>query len=526
MNQVFHSSAQNFDMHLTSLDLAHSDVESSERCRLLSSLFRSPPGSINQRNLPEFSSKLQELIPESFDGEIWSKLQLLFHPGNNSPLYELTELASYFLSNNTLNEERTDKFLQWAIEKRPKELFKSLFAIKTPTVDAFSEKILESVARTGNASILQLLIDCGLDVRFIAGIRGGRYLQLSIYHSRVDVAHLLLDNGADVNPPLGEDPYNYPPLHQATLEGYDEITSRLLEAGAKVDTKVDNCTPLTCAVTAGHIDIVRQLLQAGADVDTGDIDGCEIIAWAYMYQRSIYRMISPKSRKAKTSLTISGILSAANRGKQVLSQYLDGYKSENIKSGKKELEEALWYAIAEKQSSAVISVLLEFEVDPNTETVNSYQSPLHLAAMNYDINLAERLLNAGARIDSPGVLEAVAYSENGFDTLNFLIEQGADVLASGGNALRRAISGDNLGGIKLLMSSGVNINDASLCANGYTYLATAARSAKTKTVKYLVDNGAIVNPPERHRWNYSSSGRGCSGKSRSGEIPLGYGFRC
>jgi ankyrin repeat protein len=495
MNQVFHSSTQNFDMHLTSLDLTHSDVELNERCRLLSSLLPSPPGSINQRILPEFSSKLQELIPESFDGEIWSKLQLLFHPSNNSPLYELTELVSYFLSNNTLNEERTDKFLEWAIEKRPKELFKSLFAIRTPTVDAFSEKILESVARTGNASILQLLIDCGLDVRYLAGIRGGRYLQLSLYHRIVDVAHLLLDNGADVNPPLGESPYNYPPLHLAAIEGYDEIASRLLQADAKVDTKVYDRTPLTYAVMDGDIDIVRQLLQAGADVDTGDIDGCELLAWAYMHQRSIYRMISPKSQKAKTSMTISGILSAANRGKQVLSQYLDRYRSENIKSGKEELEEALWYAIYEEQSYAVISVLLEFGVDPNTETFNTSRPPLLLAAGKYDIDLIERLLSAGARIDTPGVLEAVAYLTDGFDILNFLIEQGADVLASGGNALRRAISGDNLGGIKLLMSSGVNINDASLCADGYTYLAEAARSAETKTVKYLIDNGAVVNTP-------------------------------
>jgi ankyrin repeat protein len=495
MNQVFHSSTQNFDLHLTSLDLAHGDVQLNERCRLLSILSRSPPSSINQKFLPEFSSKLQELIPESFDGEIWSKLQLLFHPSNNSPLHELTELASYFLSNNTLNEKRTDEFLEWAIGKRPKELFRSLFAIKTPTVDAFSERILESIARTGKASILQLLIDCGLDVRYLAGIRGGRYLQLSLYHSSVDVAHLLLDNGADVNPPLGESPYDYPPLHHATSEGYHEIISRLLEADARVDAKVDNCTALSYAVLDGNVDIVRQLLQAGADVDTGDHDGCETLDWAYLHQPSIYRIISPISRKAKTSLTIHGILSAANRGKQVLSQYLDGHRGKNIRSAQMELETALLYAITEKQSSAVISVLLEFGVDPNTETVNTSYPPLRRAATNYDINLAERLLNAGARIDSPGVLEAVAYSENGFDTLNFLIEQGADVLAFGGNALRNAISGNNLGGIKLLMSSGVNINDASLCADGYTYLARAARYTEIKTVKYLVDNGAIANAP-------------------------------
>ncbi|PMD31386.1 ankyrin, partial [Hyaloscypha variabilis F] len=492
MNQVFHSSTLNSDMHLTFLDLAHGNVELNEKCRLLSTLFRSPPGSINQKILPEFSSKLQELIPESFDGEIRSKLQQLFHPSNNSPLHELTEFASYFLSNNTLNEKRTDEFLEWAIEKRPKELFKSLFAIETPTVDAFSERILESVARSGNASILQLFIECGLDVRYLTGISGGRYLQLSLYNGSVDVAHLLLDNGADVNPPLGENPHNSPPLLLATMKDYDEITSRLLEADAEVNTMVNGCTALSYAILGGSVDLVGQLLQAGADVDIGEIGVCGNLDWAYLHKRSIYHIILPMSRKAKTSLTISGILSAANRGKQVLSEYLDRHKAQNTK---RILEMSLCTAIAEKQSTATISVLLEFGVDPNTETVNTYEPPLHLAVMNYNIDLAECLLNAGARIDAPGILEAAAWSEDGFDTMNFLIEQGADVLASGGNALREAIWGNNLGGIKLLMDSGVKINDASLCEDGYTYLAKAASWAEIKTAKYLVDNGAIINAP-------------------------------
>jgi ankyrin repeat protein len=495
MNQGFYSPTLNFDMHLTSLDLAHGDVELNERCRLLSILFLSPPGSINQEILPEFSSKLQELIPESFNGEIQSKLQQLFHPSNNSPLHELTEFASYFLSNNTLNEQRTDEFLEWAIEKRPKELFRSLFSIKTPTVDAFSERILESVARTGNASILQLLIDWGLDVQYLAGISGGRYLQLSLYHGSEDVAHLLLDNGAEVNPPLGESPYNYPPLHQAIMEGKDEITSRLLEADAKVDITVDEYTALSHAIVDGSADIVRQLLRAGADIDTGKIEGCNNLDWAYLHGRSIYHIISPMSRRAKTSLTISGILRAAERGKQVLSHYLDGHGGKSTKGVQRELENSLWTAIAEESSSAAISVLLEFGVDPNTEKVNTSQPPLLLAAMNHNIDLVERLLNAGARIDIPGILEEVAWSEDGFDTMNFLIGKGADVVASGGSALRRAIHRNNLGGIKLLMSSGVKINDASLCEDGYTYLAKAARWAGIKTVKYLVDNGAIVNAP-------------------------------
>jgi ankyrin repeat protein len=153
----------------------------------------------------------------------------------------------------------------------------------------------------------------------------------------------------------------------AALRGYGEITSRLLKADAEVGTKVDNETALSHAIRDGSADIVRQLLQAGADVDTGEIDECESLDWAYLHKRSIYHIILPMSRKAKTSLTISGILSAANGGKQVLSQYLDGHKAKNTKRAERKLEMSLWTAIFEEQSIATIPVLLEFGVDPNTK---------------------------------------------------------------------------------------------------------------------------------------------------------------
>lgn len=396
-----------------------------------------------------------------------------------------------------LNNEKTVEFLEWAIEKRPQQFFRSFFAIKTLTVDAFSEKILESAARTGNAKILRFFIDCGLEGRYFTGLGGGRYLQLSLSSTtRTDVSHLLLDNGADANPPLCEGMYEYPPLHMAAIEGHVEIIIRLLEAGAKVDTKVGDDTALSYAVPGGNADMVRLLLQAGADVDDGKIDDFGILDWAYLHKKSTYRMLLPTSRKAKITLTISGILSAAERGKQALSQYLDGKSGETLERRKMVLEKSLYFAICEEQSPDAISVLLEFRVDPNTETVGESQTPLQIAAGNYDIDLAECLLNAGARIE-PNVLAAAAWSEDGFDTLNFFIEQGADAVAFGGEALQRAVCGNNLGGIKLLLSSGANIKNSGFHKDGYTLLATAARYAEIKTVKYLLDNGAMVNAPPR-----------------------------
>ncbi|KAH8588572.1 ankyrin repeat-containing domain protein [Bisporella sp. PMI_857] len=477
MSQAFHSSTPSLDMNLTSLDLVHGGADSDKRYKFLSSLFRSPPGSFGKNVLPKFASKLQELIPESFDGEICSKLQLLFQPSNNYPLPQLTEFALYFLSNNIFNDKQTDEFLEWVTENRPKELLRSLFAIKTPTVDAFSEGILESTARTGNASTLQLLIDCGLDIRYLVGTDGAGYLKSSLLNGSIDVAHLLLDNEADVNAPFGKGLGDEPPLHLAILGRHNEMTSRLLEAGARVNTKVDNMTALSTAVLFGEADIVWQLLQAGADVDDGEIDGYETLDWAYFNEKGIYRMMLPMSRKVKTSLTMSGILSAAERGKQALSWYFDGERGENLNHPRRELESALRDAVAMEPNSSAISVLLKFGVDPNTETLDTSDCPLVWAAYHSNIDLVQRLLNAGARIDSSDALCQAAS------------------LGGGGNALRSAVEGDSLGNIKLLLSSGVDINDPGSYSDDYTLLARAARFAKIKTVEYLVDNGAMVNTP-------------------------------
>ncbi|KAE8444279.1 hypothetical protein EG329_000686 [Mollisiaceae sp. DMI_Dod_QoI] len=398
-----------------------------------------------------------------------------------------------------LDEKQTRDFLEWARKERPKELLRLLFAAKTATVDAFAERILESIAKTGDASMLRFLIECGLDVHHLAGLSGGKYLQVSLLSDWFDVAHLLLDYGADVNPPLGGFPYEYPPIYSAILAEEIELSIRLLEAGANVETKyVEDSTALSLAVMVGNTNLVCQLLQVGADVDSGEIWNYKTLDFAYLHRKNIYQLMLPRSRTGKTSLTMSGILSAANRGCRALSQYLDEEREQIYKNQchqKTELEHALSAAIAEKQNFDVISLLLDFGVGPNTETVNTSPPPLLLAARSFDIVLAGRLLDAGARINSSDLLSDAAQFEEGFDILSFLIEQGADVTASGATALRSAICGNNLGGIKLLLKFGADINDAVYHDNGYSPLARAARSSEIRIIKYLVDNGATVNGP-------------------------------
>jgi len=81
-----------------------------------------------------------------------------------------------------------------------------------------------------------------------------------------DVVELLLKHGADAD---AKNRKHWTPLHGAALCGRDEVARRLLDKGAKVNARSqEGNTPLHIASTAGKLQIVQLLLDHGADPDT------------------------------------------------------------------------------------------------------------------------------------------------------------------------------------------------------------------------------------------------------------------
>ncbi|GFV69331.1 ankyrin repeat and SOCS box protein 13 [Trichonephila clavipes] len=79
-----------------------------------------------------------------------------------------------------------------------------------------------------------------------------------------DCVHLLLQEGADVNPVLALST----PLHEACARGSPTCVSLLIQAGANLNT--NDChvgTPLHTATLRNHFDCARLLLQSGAPVN-------------------------------------------------------------------------------------------------------------------------------------------------------------------------------------------------------------------------------------------------------------------
>lgn len=94
-----------------------------------------------------------------------------------------------------------------------------------------------------------------------------RALALAAQHGHANIVHLLLDAGEDPNRYNPEHNHGHStPLHQAALNGYEDVVRLLVERGASLDVRdrIYDCTPLDWAVYGGRGQIEQYLRERGA----------------------------------------------------------------------------------------------------------------------------------------------------------------------------------------------------------------------------------------------------------------------
>lgn len=118
----------------------------------------------------------------------------------------------------------------------------------------------------------------------LANKEGRTPLHYAALQGNVEIAKILLENGADVNvADKDTDPETAlafrgnegkAPLHYAVENGHVEVARLLLQKGANVNLKdEDGCTPLYEAVFKGDVIIAKFLLENGADIEAKDNRG-------------------------------------------------------------------------------------------------------------------------------------------------------------------------------------------------------------------------------------------------------------
>lgn len=442
------------------------------------------------------------MIPERFNGDMDQKLKTLNESSSHCFTVQVAELSVYLFSNNLIPEDNRKRFVKWLTEETAADaVLKGIFNITSPTAQSFQELVFKTAAGLGHRNF-KALVNTRACESCITGPVGQRCLYTATACKDIEVVRILLDMGVLPNiPPSTEFPES--PLHNAAFELDCDMVELLLKAGADVSSLNNGNQSALCSAVIGiqeklaagekfDYSCLQVLIKAGATFNgveenlyygTPAVDGLEI-----------YRILSASCEDAKSKLPIGGILNAATGGLQALSQYLAKWET-SFQIQREMLERSLWEAIPD-YPGALVS-LLEYGVDPNIHSLqiaitDKLQLPLIKAINENKIDQVSMLLGYGAEVNFPGVLAAASSHPWRFPILNFLINHGVDIHQFGASAIQAAFEfGNNLCAVKLLLASGIDINSST--PQG-TVLAKAARSTDLKYVKYLVGQGAEVNP--------------------------------
>jgi len=99
------------------------------------------------------------------------------------------------------------------------------------------------------------------------------------YRGSAETLRLLLEAGADVQPPAGVHSRNTPLLF-ASLSGDLENLKLLLARGAE-----PSAAALSSAATFGHVDVVQALIAAGASARGTEASGINLLHWVVIADR-------------------------------------------------------------------------------------------------------------------------------------------------------------------------------------------------------------------------------------------------
>ena len=467
-------------------------------------------------NSLSLASHLGRMVPERFQGEIKTRVEQFFDSSNSRQLQYFLEPTAFFISNNMWNKDQIENFLKWIIDQKYITLLTSFLRIDTTTTRVFSRNILEAALSMGCTKILQPLLLSGVDFhgvlqraiciddddfvkllltridsKCLSEASGGQLLLSIASSDKLQIADILVQNGADVNF------YSYDrggtPLYRAVSWTQREMVKFLLENGADVNKVCGNNpnlpTPLAAAVWhQPNYDIVSLLLDRGANIQCY-VDNEDLLEYLSLNDYKLYQFILKKIGREETLLTTGDILKAAQKGTNIFLKFLSCNEE---KVSQHHLEKALYESIKQSEYSIGTTLtLLEADVDPNGTTLD--EPPLIAVALRGDesVYLAQHLIDAGASVDIPELLcHAVEYGT--FELLCLLLDAGACVEEYGPQALEMAILEEKAEAVALLLERGTAIN---AIGNEFCPIQAAGWVGSLELAQYLLDRGADINAP-------------------------------
>ncbi|KFZ08657.1 hypothetical protein V501_05861 [Pseudogymnoascus sp. VKM F-4519 (FW-2642)] len=332
----------------------------------------------------------------------------------------------------------------------------------SPTVYHPNDSLIYILSNENLPDLLLNLIQIKGNVNDV-GRQHGSPLQLAAGKGYLAVAQHLIAAGADIDFP-GDKP-RLAPLLSAIDSGHIDVALLLLENGARHDIVTKSSqTPLIMAATVGLTAIVQKLLHLGADVD---IEGGRALQAASSKGNwQIVRLLLQFRADVNFVCEIDGnaLQAAAFAGKYEIVQLLLQSGADANSGGGRDYSNAL-YAAAVGGSVQVVKLLLQWGANVNSGN-RKLGSALEAAAQHGNALAVQMLLDTGADVNSIGgtyssALQEAAYHGHG-KIVRMLLQAGADINRGGGryygNALSAAASCGKKHMVELLLQARANAN--------------------------------------------------------------------
>ncbi|KAK7417660.1 hypothetical protein QQX98_004481 [Neonectria punicea] len=465
----------------------------------------------NIQNLDPLSKMLQDVIPRTEHSNSDFHLQKLSQP---QPLVRVIQWAVYLSSNGLLPNDKTDGLLQWVIENGNTSAMDQILRTNGPTARTFASSIFLSAIRIGHTRTVEKLLAQGVSANTVDTMFSMKTaLQVAVRKNNVEITHLLLDHGADVDYTISEVYGNGSPRPLELAVGSPEVDLALVDTLIVAGSSLQSLVPQ--AASHGNLEVVKLLIAAGADVNELPFDGESALQHATSTNNmDLFRTLIageadvnvPLGDHYTAALTELDPLDPSRFRKCCTPIQLATLK------GHKEMVELLLGAGAYTNKALDAASLPEALFDESVidqVDFTDFVLPLQQAVLQNDLGMVELLLNAGASPAAVDVTGSTALQyvlgkdhfdrEKSLMIAQLLLSKGADVNAPAGwirhgmTALQAAARNGDMDIANLFLERGANPNAPCGKKGGRTALQAAAESGNLDLFLLLVEHGAIIN---------------------------------
>jgi ankyrin repeat protein len=414
-------------------------------------------------------------------------------------------------------------------------------ALLASTIGVQANASVADAAKAGDVAAVKAMLKSGGDVNAAQG-DGMTALHWAASHGDASMTQMLLSAGANIRATtrLG----GITPLHMASEAGHAPVVAALIAAGADVNTSTTTgATALMLAARGGSAETATRLVETGADINAREkaFGQTALMIAAGLDRADVVRLLLARGADWKAASAIADLkamTSMMDDGTGRPQQQQPGGGVAGVTRGYRYNEligtqgglTALHFA-ARQGSAAAATALVEAGANVNIPSPGDKATPLLVALINGHFDLAVMLLDSGADpnlVSDAGVSPLYAalnvqwapiaaypqprahlqQSRTYLDVMQLLLDRGADPNAR----VHRKV-----------WYSGYNFDQSGVDEAGATPFWRASYAADVAAMKLLVSHGADPAIPTMKLFSRRGPEDPVAGADKSGLPPLPIG---